>query len=131
MGPSLLDDDGLRGADAVARLALGAVVLVDEEAVALLHHRVERASLLAEAAEDAVLRADAEHAQPLAPLGAAELVVHVLLILLAEVLDGRKHGIRRAVAQTAERPGDHQLAHLLEPLDVALFAPARRDLVEQ
>src|SRR5512139_3652748 len=107
MGPSFFDNDGLRGADAVARLALGAVVLVDVEPVAKLDHRVEGAGRLAEATEDAVFRPDAEHAQALAPLGAAELVVHVLLVLLAEVLDGGEYRVRRAVAEAAERAGHH------------------------
>src|SRR5512134_1874545 len=115
MGPSLLDHDCLGGTDRIAGLALGAVVLVDVEPVPELHHGVERAGLLAEAAEDAVLRQDAERSQPLAAFGAAILVADMLLVLLAEILDRREHGVRRAVPETAERPGNDHPAHLLEP----------------
>ena len=80
---------------------------------------------LAQAAEDAVLGQDAEGPQPLAALGPAVLVVHMLFVFLAEILDGGKHRVRRAVAETAERSGHDHLAHLLEPLDVAFFAAAR------
>src|SRR5512143_2319304 len=99
MGPSLLDHDGLGRADAVAGLALGAVVLVDEEPVAELHHGIERAGLFAETAEDAVLGPDAEHPHALAAMGAAELVAHVFFVFLAEVLDRREHRVRRAVPE--------------------------------
>src|SRR3990172_5162291 len=68
MGPSFFDHDGLRGADTVARLALGAVVLVDLEPVPELHHGVEGAGLLATSAEDAVLGQYPVRPPPLAEL---------------------------------------------------------------
>ena len=80
---------------------------------------------LAQAAEDAVLGQDAEGPEPLAALCAAVLVVHMLFIFFAEIFDGGKHGVRRAVAETAEGTGHDHLAHLLEQLDIAFFAPAR------
>ena len=108
MGPSLFDHDGLRGADTIAGLALGAVVLVDVELVPQLHHGIEGTGLFAEPAEDAVLRPDAERPQSLAALGAAVLVTHVLLVFFAEIFDRREHGVRRAVSETAEGAGNDQ-----------------------
>jgi hypothetical protein len=58
MGPPLLDHNGLGRTDAVARLAPGAIVLVDKELVPKLHYGVKGAGLFAETAEDAVLGQD-------------------------------------------------------------------------
>ena len=78
-----------------------------------------------------MLGQDAEGPQSLAALGPAVLVAHVLFVFLAEIFDGGKHGVGGAVPQAAERTGHDHLAHLLEPLDVAFFPEAGRDLVQE
>src|SRR5512143_139840 len=131
MGPSFFDDNGLRWADRVAGLTLGAVILVNEELIPHFDHGVKSASGLAHAAEDAVLGQDAEGPESLASLGPAELVMHVLFVLFTEIFDGRKYRVRRTIAETAERSGHDHLAHLFEMLDVAIFPTSGRDFVQK
>src|SRR5208283_4059164 len=103
MGPSLCDYDCLRGADAVAGFAFGAVVLVDIEFVPQFHDGIEGACLFAEPAEDAVFRPDAESSQTLAALRAAVSIVYVLFVFFAEIFNRGQNGIRCAVPEAAER----------------------------
>ena len=60
------------------------------------------------------------HARP------AVLVADVLDVLLAEVADRREHGVRRRLAQAAQRRVLDHFAQLDEPLDVGLFAAGLR-----
>ena len=61
---------------------------------------------------------------------AAVLVADVLDVFLAEVADGGEHRVRGGLAQAAERRVLDHFAQVDQPLDVALFAPALADAVE-
>ena len=61
---------------------------------------------------------------------AAMLVADVLDVFVAEVADGREHGVGRGLAQAAERRVLDHLAQVDEPLDVGLLAVAFADAVE-
>ena len=85
MGPSLLNHDGLRGADTVACLAFRAVILIDEKLVAEFDHSIKGTCLLTETAEDAVFWPNAERTKALTAFGPAELIIDMLLIFLTEI----------------------------------------------
>ena len=60
----------------------------------------------------------------------AVLVADVLDVLLAEMADRRKHGVRGRLAQAAQRRVLDHFAEFDEPIDVGLFAAAFADAVE-
>ena len=58
------------------------------------------------------------------------MLADVRLVFLAEELDGGQHGVRCRATQSAQGSVLHHVPDLLEQRDVALFAAALADLVE-
>ncbi len=111
--------DGREGVPlAVQPQGLGVAFLADQRHVAGDVH-VGRAGAAARGVDQR--RADARP---------AVLVADVLDVFVAEVADGREHGVGRGLAQPAERRVLDHLAQVDEPLDVGLFAAAVADAVE-
>ena len=111
-----------------AGLALGALFRIDVGDLALFPlERAGRAGLEALAALLAFVLVHHELDERRADPGRAAVLLDMRLVLVAEILDRRKHRVGRGLAQTAERGVLDLLGKIEQKLDIAFAAFAVRD----